>query len=134
MLKTWLKDTRKSFSKEEAYEKAVEILVNAKHPLLYGWAETSIEAMRAGLKIAEAVGGICRVPPFEPTSNAALVAEALPPVKIRIRAKCVSGETGWASIWPVFHVKQLRLLFPDAKISENDLQNVLHIDAAGQPT
>lgn len=51
-------DEFKEISWEEAYDKAAEILVNAKHPLLYGWAETSIEAMRAGLKMAEAVGGI----------------------------------------------------------------------------
>lgn len=51
-------DEFKEISWEEAYDKAAEILVNAKHPLLYGWAEVSIEAMRAGLKMAEAVGGI----------------------------------------------------------------------------
>ncbi len=51
-------DEFKEISWEEAYDKAADILLNAKHPLLYGWAETSIEAMRAGLKMAEDVGGI----------------------------------------------------------------------------
>jgi formylmethanofuran dehydrogenase subunit B len=51
-------DEFKEISWEEAYEKAAEILVNAKRPLLFGWAETSIDAMRVGLKMAEDLGGI----------------------------------------------------------------------------
>jgi len=45
-------------SYEEAIEKAAEILVNAKKPLLYGWASTVNEAIRLGVILAEKVGGI----------------------------------------------------------------------------
>ena len=42
---------------DEAINKAAEILVNAKHPLLYGWSSTSCEAQEAGMALAESVGG-----------------------------------------------------------------------------
>ena len=45
-------------SYEEAIEKAVEILLNAKRPLLYGWASTVNEAIRLGVILAEKVGGV----------------------------------------------------------------------------
>ncbi|WP_290901393.1 formylmethanofuran dehydrogenase subunit B [Ferroglobus sp.] len=48
----------KEVSYEEAIEKAAEILVEAKRPLLYGWASTVNEAIRLGVLIAEKVGGI----------------------------------------------------------------------------
>ncbi|HMF29771.1 MAG TPA: formylmethanofuran dehydrogenase subunit B [Candidatus Lokiarchaeia archaeon] len=57
----WRADKREEFqpiSWEEAYEKAADIFINAKRPLLYGWGETSIEAMRVGLEITENIGGI----------------------------------------------------------------------------
>ncbi|MEM4155875.1 MAG: formylmethanofuran dehydrogenase subunit B, partial [Archaeoglobaceae archaeon] len=43
----------KEVSYEEAIDKAVEILVNAKKPLLYGWASTANEAIRFGVLLAE---------------------------------------------------------------------------------
>ncbi|MCS7121240.1 MAG: formylmethanofuran dehydrogenase subunit B [Archaeoglobaceae archaeon] len=48
----------KEVSYEEAIEKAAEILVNAKRPLLYGWASTANEAIRLGVILAEKLGGI----------------------------------------------------------------------------
>ncbi|MGA3359564.1 MAG: formylmethanofuran dehydrogenase subunit B [Halobacteriota archaeon] len=42
---------------DEAINKAAEILVNAKHPLLYGWSSTHCEAQEAGMALAEGVGG-----------------------------------------------------------------------------
>jgi len=48
----------KEVSYEEAIEKAVEILVNAKKPLLYGWASTANEAIRLGVILAEKLGGV----------------------------------------------------------------------------
>ncbi|AGK61575.1 formylmethanofuran dehydrogenase, subunit B [Archaeoglobus sulfaticallidus PM70-1] len=48
----------KEVSYEEAIEKAAEILVNAKRPLLYGWASTVNEAIRLGVILTEKVGGI----------------------------------------------------------------------------
>lgn len=48
----------KDASYEEAIEKSAEILVNAKRPLLYGWASTANEAIRLGVILAEKLGGI----------------------------------------------------------------------------
>ncbi len=48
----------KEVSYEEAIQKAAEILVNAKKPLLYGWASTANEAIRVGVILAEKVRGI----------------------------------------------------------------------------
>ncbi len=42
----------------EAIEKAAEILVSAKKPLLYGFSSTSCEAQSAGIELAELVGGV----------------------------------------------------------------------------
>ncbi|MDM7935017.1 MAG: formylmethanofuran dehydrogenase subunit B [Methanothrix sp.] len=43
---------------QEAYERAAEILVAARKPLLYGWASTVCEAHRKGILLAEEVGGV----------------------------------------------------------------------------
>jgi len=48
----------KEVSLEEAIDKAVEILANAKYPILYGWSCTSTEAINVGIEIAELVGGV----------------------------------------------------------------------------
>lgn len=48
----------KEVSYQEAYDRAAEILLCAKHPLLYGWASTVCEAQRNGILLAEVVGGI----------------------------------------------------------------------------
>jgi formylmethanofuran dehydrogenase subunit B len=42
---------------DEAINKSAEILVNAKHPLLYGWSSTHCEAQEAGMALAEDLGG-----------------------------------------------------------------------------
>lgn len=43
---------------EEAIDIAAKILVNAKKPLMYGWASTNCEAQAIGHELAEKVGGI----------------------------------------------------------------------------
>ncbi len=43
---------------DEALDKAAEILVNSKRPLLYGWACTSCEANSVGIELAEELGGV----------------------------------------------------------------------------
>jgi formylmethanofuran dehydrogenase subunit B len=45
-------------SVKEATKKAAEILADGNYPLLYGWSSTSCEAIRAGLELAEEVGGV----------------------------------------------------------------------------
>ena len=51
-------DELKPVSYEDAISKAAEILANAKYPLLFGWSETSNEATRLGVRLAELVGGV----------------------------------------------------------------------------
>jgi len=43
---------------DDAVCRSAEILANAKYPLLYGWSSTSNEASRAGIELAEWVGGV----------------------------------------------------------------------------
>jgi formylmethanofuran dehydrogenase subunit B len=43
---------------DEALQKSAEILVNAHYPVLYGWSNTSSEAQRIGIEIAEQVSGV----------------------------------------------------------------------------
>jgi len=45
-------------SMEEAIERAAQILVDAKYPLLYGWSNTCCEAQRVGVELTEEVGGV----------------------------------------------------------------------------
>ena len=51
------KDEFQPISWDEALDKAADILINAKHPLLFGWSETGVEAIRAGVRLTELVGG-----------------------------------------------------------------------------
>ncbi len=45
-------------SYQEAYDRAADILLCARHPLLYGWASTVCEAQKKGVLLAEEVGGV----------------------------------------------------------------------------
>ena len=45
-------------SLDEAITHCAEILVNAKYPCLYGWSNTSCEAIKFGMALAEEVGGV----------------------------------------------------------------------------
>ena len=45
-------------SYEEAIHKSAEFLANANYPILYGWSSTDCEAQRAGVALAEEVGGV----------------------------------------------------------------------------
>lgn len=42
----------------EAVKKSAEILARASYPILYGWSNTSSEAQRIGVELAEEVGGV----------------------------------------------------------------------------
>ena len=48
----------KEVSYDEAIERAAEILVNSRKPLLYGWASTVNEAIKTGVALAEKLGGV----------------------------------------------------------------------------
>jgi len=42
----------------EAVKKSAELLANSTYPILYGWSNTSCEAIRVGIELAEEVGGV----------------------------------------------------------------------------
>ena len=42
----------------EAIKKSAKILADASYPILYGWSNTSSEAQRVGVELAEEVGGV----------------------------------------------------------------------------
>ncbi len=48
----------KEISWEDALEKAADIMVGKSRPLWFGWSETSIDAIREGVKLAELTKGI----------------------------------------------------------------------------
>ncbi len=75
---------------QEALDRAAEILVDASRPLLFGWSETSCEALRVGIKIAEEIGGlidncssICHSPSILALQSTGLPACTLGEVKNR---------------------------------------------------
>ena len=43
---------------EDAVNRAAEILADSKHPITYGWSTTSNEAIRIGIELTEAMGGV----------------------------------------------------------------------------
>ena len=45
-------------SMDEAVARAAKILSDATYPIVYGWSNTSCEAIRVGLELAEEVGGV----------------------------------------------------------------------------
>jgi formylmethanofuran dehydrogenase subunit B len=45
-------------SLEAAIQRSAEILVNSKYPIIYGWSNTSCEAIKKGIALAEDVGGV----------------------------------------------------------------------------
>jgi len=45
-------------SLSEAVKKSAEILAEASYPILYGWSNTSCEATRVGVELAEEIGGV----------------------------------------------------------------------------
>lgn len=48
----------KEVSVDQAIKKAADILRNAKHPLLYGWTNSTLEAQRVGIDLAKKLGAI----------------------------------------------------------------------------
>jgi formylmethanofuran dehydrogenase subunit B len=66
-------------SYDQAIEKAAQILVDAKYPILYGWSSTSCESQRVGVRLAEEVGGVidntctvCHGPSLQSVQDAGL--------------------------------------------------------------
>ncbi len=80
----------KEVSYEEAYKKAAEILINSRHPLFYGWASTTCEAVKKGVLLAEEVGGaidttasVCHGPSIIGIEEKGIVGSTLGQIKNR---------------------------------------------------
>lgn len=52
------KGERKEVSLTEAFKKAADILLESKHPLLYGWSSTTCETQRLGIQLAKQLKGV----------------------------------------------------------------------------
>jgi len=52
------KGTLRPTTFDRAVDRAAKILNNARYPVLYGWSETSCEAISKGIELAELVGGL----------------------------------------------------------------------------
>ena len=74
----------------DALDKAAEILAKSKYPLLYGWSCTSSEAIKAGVELAEELGGVmdntstvCHAPGLEAVQDVGEVGATLGQIKHR---------------------------------------------------
>jgi len=91
-------------SLNEAIKKSAEILSKASYPLLYGWSCTSCEAIRAGLELAEEVGGvidntstICHGPSALAIQDVGLPAATLGQIRHRADLIIYWGSNPWSS-------------------------------------
>ncbi|MFA5364016.1 MAG: molybdopterin-dependent oxidoreductase [Candidatus Bathyarchaeia archaeon] len=96
-------------SLEKAVDKAAEILVNAKYPILHGWSSTTSEAIGVGVKLTEEVGGVydncavnCHGPSLQGVQHAGVPGSTLG--QIRHRADLVIY---WGANPMVSHPRQL---------------------------
>jgi len=91
-------------SLNEAVRKSAEILSKASYPLLYGWSCTSCEAIRAGLELAEEIGGvidntstICHGPSVLAIQDVGLPAATLGQIRHRADLIIYWGSNPWSS-------------------------------------
>lgn len=75
---------------DDAIEKAARILAGAKYPLLFGWSNTSCEAIKVGVELAEELGGaldntttVCHGPGLEAIQDIGEITCSLGEVKHR---------------------------------------------------
>ncbi len=80
----------KEVSYDQAVDRAAEIMDSSDHPLLYGWANTTCEAQRLGIRIAEILGAaiddtssICHGPATIAMQDVGYVTSTLGEVKNR---------------------------------------------------
>lgn len=89
---------------DEAVAKAARILVEASYPLLYGWSNTSCEAIRIGVELAEQVGGVldntstvCHGPSELGVQDVGLPACTLGQIRHRADLVIYWGSNPWSS-------------------------------------
>ncbi|MFQ6137341.1 MAG: formylmethanofuran dehydrogenase subunit B [Candidatus Hydrothermarchaeales archaeon] len=112
---------------DEAMDKAARILVEAKRPVLFGWSETSCEAISVGIKITEEIGGvmdncssICHAPSILAIQKVGLSSCTLGEVKNRADLVIYWGSNPQAS-----HPRHLSryTTFPRGKFRERGRQD-----------
>jgi len=91
-------------SLDEAIQRSAEILAGASYPILYGWSNTSCEAIRVGLELAEEVGGvidntstICHGPSVLSIQDVGLASCTLGQLRHRADLVIYWGSNPWSS-------------------------------------
>jgi len=114
-------------SLKEAVDKAAEILVNAKYPVLHGWSSTTSEAIATGIKLTEEIGGVydncavnCHGPSLQGVQHAGVPGSTLG--QVRHRADLVIY---WGANPMVSHPRQLAryTVGKEGKYAKSDIRN-----------
>jgi len=94
----------KKTSIDEAIRKSAEILSEASYPILYGWSSTSCEAIKAGLELAEEIGGIidntstvCHGPSILAVQDVGLIGTTLGQIRHRADLIIYWGSNPWSA-------------------------------------
>ena len=94
---------------KEAIDKAAQILVDAKYPILHGWSSTTSEAIALGVKLTEEIGGVydncavnCHGPSLQGVQHAGVPGSTLG--QVRHRADLIIY---WGANPMVAHPRQL---------------------------
>jgi len=89
---------------DEAIRKSAEILAESSYPILYGWSSTSCEAIKAGLELAEEVGGIidntstvCHGPSILAAQDVGLTGATLGQIRHRADLIIYWGSNPWSA-------------------------------------
>jgi len=88
----------------DAIRKSAEILAESSYPILYGWSSTSCEAIKAGLELAEEVGGVidntstvCHGPSILAAQDVGLVGATLGQIRHRADLIIYWGSNPWSA-------------------------------------
>ena len=91
-------------SPDEAIRKAAEILAESSYPILYGWSSTSCEAIKAGLELAEEIGGVidntstvCHGPSILAVQDVGLIGTTLGQIRHRADLIIYWGSNPWSA-------------------------------------
>lgn len=91
-------------SMDEAIRRSAEILADSSYPILYGWSCTSCQAIRAGLELAEEVGGVidntstvCHGPSILSIQDVGIVTCTLGQIRHRADLVVYWGSNPWSA-------------------------------------
>ncbi len=91
-------------SVDDAIQRSADILVNATYPILYGWSNASCEAIKTGITLAEAVGGvidntttICHGPSIMSIQDVGIASSTLGQLRHRADLVIYWGSDPWSA-------------------------------------